>query len=266
MRNRHITNRRIQLTGMQRTPLTRGNKHWVSAVLTFTGGFVDIVGYIVVAQIFTANMTGNTIHIGQFAANLHKTEFLPPAIALFSFVFGLLIGRIIIEIGARRRIASIASWTLAVEGALLTATALIGRPYLHFGKIPPNAEVRYCLIALLATAMGIQNATLSKLGPLTIYTTFVTGTLTKFAQRFSLWLFRAYDLKEFSLRRAFADCEFRDSAFLLAIWVCYLLGAIAGGFADRGMALDALWIPLVIVALMIPLDQRYPMSLEEERE
>ncbi len=35
-------------------------------LLTTVGGFVDAVGYIALFEVFTANMSGNSIHIGMY--------------------------------------------------------------------------------------------------------------------------------------------------------------------------------------------------------
>ena len=42
--------------------------------------------------------------------------------------------------------------------------------------------------------MGLQTATLTRIGPLTIHTTFVTGMLNKFAQLLAHGMYHAYDL------------------------------------------------------------------------
>ena len=41
---------------------------WVALALTWIAGFVDMVGYLVLYRVFVANMTGNTIALGQIIA------------------------------------------------------------------------------------------------------------------------------------------------------------------------------------------------------
>lgn len=36
----------------------------MAVLLTFVAGWVDIVGYLAVYHLFTANMTGTTVHLG----------------------------------------------------------------------------------------------------------------------------------------------------------------------------------------------------------
>ena len=65
---------------------------------------------------------------------------------------------------------------------------------MHLGQIVDLQSPGYFgLVALLAFAMGVQAATLTHIGPLTIYTTFVTGTLAKFSEAFTRSLFWSYD-------------------------------------------------------------------------
>src|SRR5579883_891221 len=242
---------------MQRKkPLTRQGKHWIAIILTWVGGFVDVVAY----------MTGNSVHIGQFAVDVNRHEFIAPAIAVLAYVSGLIIARILIEIGARHHVASVATWTLLIEFLLLLIAVPVGTPFLRDGHVPSHSEIRYLLTAVLAFAMGTQTVTLTKVGPLTVYTTFVTGTLTKFAQRFSVWIFRVYDEREVSARGLVRDKDFRDSAFLAFIWISYVGGAAAGAILKKRLELSALLIPCFLLLPIMLLDQVRPMSLEEERE
>ena len=249
-----------------KTPLGSSGKRWVAAILTCVAGFVDVVGYITLFQVFTANMSGNSIHIGQFLVDRNFHDLFAPAIAVFSYVTALIAARVIIEIGARRHLASIATWTLLLEFILLITAVLAARPYVHDGRIPSSSSIRFLVTALLAFAMGSQTATLTKIGPLTVYTTFVTGTLTKFAQRLSIWTFRAYDQGRISFASLITDQDFRDSLFLLSIWFCYVVGAAIGAIFRKHFELDALLIPTMVIFALILLDQIRPMSLEEEKE
>ncbi len=87
----------------------------VALLLTFAAGYVDVVGYLGLYQVFTANMTGNTVH---FAINLLHSHWRDAVVAgsmIPIFVTGSIVGRPIIEVGARNRIRRIASLTLSIE-------------------------------------------------------------------------------------------------------------------------------------------------------
>ena len=242
----------------------------IALCLTGIGGFVDAVGYIALFQIFTANMSGNSIHLGMYLANLDWAGFLRPACAVVAYVSAMIVTRIAVQIAARKRIRSIASLTLSAEVVLLLLFAR-ARPEMHFGQIVDlRSPAYFALVALLAVAMGIQTATLTHIGPLTVYTTFVTGTLTKFAESFARALFWAYDHLQVAaktsdiVRLAPQQPDVRHAAFLAATWLCYLLGAASGAVAKYRWELRALYIPVVVLAAFVVIDQLYPVSLEEE--
>lgn len=50
------------------------------------------------------------------------------------------------------------------------------------------------ILSLFAGAMGIQTATLTRIGPLTVHTTFVTGRRNKLAQLVTRWIFLEHDI------------------------------------------------------------------------
>ncbi len=111
---------------------------------------------------------------------------------------------------------------------------------MHLGQIQDLHSTGYfALVALLAFAMGIQTATLTHIGPLTVYTTFVTGTLTKFAESLAQVLCWSHDHFRLSgklsdtVRRMPKQQEARNAAFLISIWLCYLTGAAIGILTKR---------------------------------
>jgi uncharacterized membrane protein YoaK (UPF0700 family) len=143
---------------------------------------------------------------------------------------------------------------------------------LHFGQIVDlHSPAYFALVALLAFAMGVQTATLTHIGPLTIYTTFVTGTLTKFSESFTRALFWAYD--HFRLTKHMSDIvgsvtrqpDARDAAFLLSVWLCYLCGAALGTAMKHRWELRALYAPALLLVAFVVVDQVYPVAIQEER-
>lgn len=209
-------------------------RHWpkmaVASVLTFASGLVDIVGYLGVFHLFTAHLTGTTVQLGHGLAARQLWQVWAAALIVSAFLAGSIAGRALIEMGSRNRIRRIASATLAVESILLVFVILVG---------PESSRAPYFGLALLAGAMGIQTATLTGIGPLTVHTTFVTGMLNKVAQLSAHILFRTYDFaKARSLPDAARKHQWHDiqmTLFLAAIWLCYVAGAIVEpGASTRG--------------------------------
>jgi uncharacterized membrane protein YoaK (UPF0700 family) len=251
--------------------LGAGHKVAIALCLTGIGGFVDAVGYIALFQIFTANMSGNSIHLGMYLADRDWWGFLRPACAVAAYVSAMVLTRIAVQVAGRNGIRSIASLTLAAEAALLLLFAQ-ATPAMHLGQIVDlHSPGYFALVALLAFAMGVQTATLTQIGTLTIYTTFVTGTLTKFAESFTRALFWAYD--RLRLTRQVSDIvrlvprqqDARDTAFLASVWFCYLAGAALGTIAKYRWELRALYIPAVALVAFVVIDQLHPVGTEEEK-
>jgi uncharacterized membrane protein YoaK (UPF0700 family) len=242
----------------------------VALSLTSVGGFVDAVGYIALFEVFTANMSGNSVHVGMYLGQRNWMELLRPLCAIVSYVVGMAVTRIAVEIAGRNGVRRIASFTLSAE-ALLLAIFAHARPAMHLGQIVDQQSTAYfALVALLAFAMGVQTATLTHIGALTVYTTFVTGTLTKLTESFTRVLFWSYDHVRESgsshiVRHALEQRDVREASMLAATWTFYVIGAAMGTILKIHLELRALYVPVVILLLFIPVDLARPIDSEEEQ-
>ena len=136
----------------------------IALSLTVVGGFVDAVGYIALFQVFTSNMSGNSVHVGMYLGQGKWSELLRPLCAIVSYVAGMAATRIAVGIAGRAGMRRIASFTLAAE-ALLLALFAHATPAMRLGQVVDLLSYSYfALVALLAFAMGIQTATLTHIG------------------------------------------------------------------------------------------------------
>ena len=233
----------------------------VALLLTFASGLVDIVGYLGIFHLFTAHLTGTTVHLGYSAASREWKDAASAAAIVVFFFLGSIFGRAVIQVGSRKRIRKIASVTLAVEGALLVLVA-------EKSAIFPLAP--HWPLAVLAAAMGIQTATLTGIGPLTVHTTFVTGMVNKTAQLISRIMFRAYDLRRQASASAAGRRDQKDEVemtlFLSGVWLCYIVGAAAGTWSFAFLGLRTLFIAVALLAIALITDQFRPLSVLEEIE
>ncbi len=242
----------------------------VALSLTSVGGFVDAVGYIALFEVFTANMSGNSVHVGMYLGQRNWMELLRPFCAIVSYVVGMALTRIAVGIAGRTGIRRIASFALAAE-ALLLAIFAHARPAMHLGQIVDQRSAAYfSLVALLAFAMGVQTATLTHVGALTIYTTFVTGTLTKLTESFTRALFWGYDHVRQSgsshiVRDALKHPDVQDASMLFATWTCYVIGAVIGTILKMRWELKALYVPVTILLAFIVIDVVRPIDFDEEQ-
>jgi uncharacterized membrane protein YoaK (UPF0700 family) len=144
--------------------------------LTFITGLVDAVSYLHLGKVFTANMTGNVVLLGFGIAGGYSLPVVAPIVSLVAFVVGAgLGGRLAEAIADRHRLHL--GITLGCEVILVVAAALLT----GLGTIRPNAVSGDMVIAILALAMGMRNATVRRIGVPDLTTTVLTQTLTGLA-------------------------------------------------------------------------------------
>jgi uncharacterized membrane protein YoaK (UPF0700 family) len=152
-------------------PLTRA-----LLALTFTTGLVDGASYLGLGHVFTANMTGNVVLLGFGIAGGYGLPVLAPIVSLLAFLVGAGAGGVL----AKRRAAIHAvhvKLALAIEVGLLAITTIFAAL-----KTPQiGALSGYLVIALLAFAMGVRNATVRRIAVPDLTTTVLTMTLTGLA-------------------------------------------------------------------------------------
>lgn len=241
-------------------------KSAIALWLTFVAGFVDIAGAITIYDIFSAHMTGTTVRLGEHLVQRNWNALGITGLVLASFVAGSLVGRIMVEAAARSNFRSVAAITLGCETVLLISGMLF---------VPPHPQTSFAAVALpllmLAAAMGFQTATLTRVGPLTVHTTFVTGMINKLCQLLSHWMFRTYDLlrvekqHELDLREARRKTA-RQARFIFSIWLLYVIGAICGTDAALHWHVRSFLVPACMLLVAISADLVQPLSIEEERE
>jgi uncharacterized membrane protein YoaK (UPF0700 family) len=154
-----------------RHPLTRA-----LLVLTFTTGLVDAVSYLGLGRVFSANMTGNVVLLGFGIAGSGGLPVVAPLVSLAAFLAGAVAGGVLAKRLGDRHPQHIAT-TLAIEVSLLGIAAVLAAVI----TIHPNAPSGDILIALLALAMGVRNATVRTLAIPDLTTTVLTMTLTAMA-------------------------------------------------------------------------------------
>ena len=145
-------------------------------VLTVLTGVVDAVSILSLGRVFVANMTGNVVFVGFALAGADGFSLSASLSALGGFLVGAAVGGAAVERLAAHRgrlVAVIASGELVLILLALFAAALAGS---H-----PDPAARDGIAALLALAMGAQNAAVRRLKVFDLTTTVLTMTLTGIA-------------------------------------------------------------------------------------
>lgn len=231
-------------------------------LLAAIAGFVDAVGYLSLHRVYTANMSGNSVAVGIQLGWQNWPELLRRFWPVVAFVAGMLFCRILVEIGARRKLRSIASVTILFEIGLLLPACLLNSPR-------PEQTL---YVGLLAVAMGIQNAAVTRVQSVSVHTGFVTGVLlnsiTELTKYFT-WLFDCVRSGSHSFGQAIAkspeQTPFHLALWLTFIWIAYVVGACCGTLGERALHFESLGAPILALLIVIAVDLRHPLAAEEER-
>ncbi len=237
-------------------PLTNLEKVNLAYAMTWAAGFIDLVGYVSLYGLYTSHMTGNTVAMARHVSELDWVGVVRRGWPIVTFVFGLMLGAFIYEAEKRRSIQVPFPPAIALE-ALLIAVFIAAGIGTHFkADIPPQPAGKFFLmVALLAVPMGIQNVVIRKVGGMNVYTTFVTGSLVKFAENLSEYLFWFRDRTRGRLRSRILKvlrvsprlATVQRAALTLGFWIIYLTGAVCGGFSIQRWRLLGMLAPVALL-------------------
>src|SRR3984885_11407500 len=155
-------------------------------LLTVLTGVVDAVSILSLGRVFVANMTGNVVFaafavVGAPGFSLSASLFALAGFLVGAYAGGALITRHAHDRGLLLRAGVLAE--LALAAVALAVAALSGGPGADHGTLGMaggafSAAVTDATAALLATALGVQNAVARKLAVPDLTTTVLTMTLT----------------------------------------------------------------------------------------
>jgi uncharacterized membrane protein YoaK (UPF0700 family) len=202
-----------------RHPLTR-----TLLALTFTTGLVDAVSYLGLGHVFTANMTGNIVLLGFGIAGAGGLPVLAPLVSLGAFLAGAAAGGVFGSRVAARQPRNL-SGALMIEASLIAIAAVLAAAL----DVRTGSLSGYAVIALLALAMGVRNATVRRIGVADMTTTVLTMTLTGLAAESPM-----------------AGGSGAGSTRRVAAVLTMLAGALAGALLLR----TSLFLPLALAAAL----------------
>jgi len=197
--------------------------------LALIAGYVDAFSLRAFAT-YVSFMSGNTTQIGVLTGQGKLFSALAPALAIVFFVAGSFAGTWLTQSGlrySRRLLFGLVSILLAVVIGLTQLGAL-------------DAAVG---IAILSSAMGMMNATLSKVGGEAVSLTFVTGDLSRVGSHLAL----AVQGAPLPDAQGPWDTQLRRAARLGIVWASFLAGAAFSAAAASHFGVLTLLPPLVIL-------------------
>jgi uncharacterized membrane protein YoaK (UPF0700 family) len=145
-------------------------------VLTATTGIVDAVSILSLGRVFVANMTGNVVFVGFALAGAKGFSLAASLFALGGFLLGAVGGGTALRHLEQNR-AELIRNTVGTELALVVISLVLAL----FAGVPVPSAYADVIALALATALGLQNASVRRLSVPDLTTTVLTMTLTGIA-------------------------------------------------------------------------------------
>jgi uncharacterized membrane protein YoaK (UPF0700 family) len=203
--------------------------------LGFLAGYVDTLGFLGLAGLFTAHVTGNFILIGAALADAGRGAVLLKFLAFPAFIGGVAMARILTVLAQRRQAAALRP-ALLLELALLLNFMACGMAIPDGGAAGPTPWQTMAAGLLGAAAMGVHSAIsrllLGHLAP----TSMMTGNVTQIV------------IDAVDLLRGAEDpgLKGRFGKFLWPL-LAFAGGCIAAAFAFHRFGFAALALPCLIL-------------------
>lgn len=241
----------------------------LAVALAFVGGYVDAVGFVALAHVFTGHITGNTVMLAIDVAEGTWSNIVRRLLAIVMFLAGMVLGAVLnahlVGRGMRSRFAP----AFAVEAVLITPLILSDGAFAHGAmQAARPGWTLYALVALAATALGLQNGTLRKVGSATVHTTYISGMVTTLMEGVIDRWFQRRDREAAGSSSpaatgptATATAAARGSLVMLAgIASSFAFGALTGVALYVSRGLDSLLIPFALLLVMAIIDARRPLA------
>ena len=159
----------------------------IAVALTFGSGANDVASFTRLGGVFTSVMTGNIVLWGLATAKQSVELASHTAVSIAGYIAGVAIGTWVAhgfkaashgkpadDEGRASVLPGHVNWTLS--GELILLAGFTAGWEITGGS--PAGWVQFCLLAVLAAAMGMQSSSVNEMGLASVSTTFLTGTLT----------------------------------------------------------------------------------------
>jgi uncharacterized membrane protein YoaK (UPF0700 family) len=241
--------------------------------MSWAAGFVDAVSWLVLYHVYTSHMTGNTASLALETARDEWQQAWHHGWVILPFFAGLLYSAATTKAARRHGFHSSFAIALVTELLLLFAFIVFGSHWLR-GRQPaiPGGLAGYLLLSLPAAAMGVQTVTVTRINGLRVYTTYLTGSLTKCSEAlvdYGFWLYdrtRTRNRKRFisAFRISLRQRSVQHALLTAGLWLGFFSGAVCGVIAENRFSLLALCAPMAVIAAAAAVDLVLPVAAADE--
>ncbi len=231
--------------------------------LAWVAGYTNIIAVLVCGHV-ASHVTGHASQLGQAAADGDWHLALFVGAILVAFFLGAVLSACATEIARWRGIRSVYVAPAALELALLAVFAQLVR--LHDPTQIESGAMLWWMTMVASIAMGLQNATITRISGGVVRTTHLTGVLTDLGlesvrRAMERLAVRAGKSQRDAATHSRADDEARWRLLLLAsIFGAFVFGSACGVFAFQAFAHWSMIPPMALLGWVIAVDIRRPIA------
>lgn len=237
----------------------------LAITLAWVAGCTNILTILTCGQV-TSHISGTASNLGRDVAEGAWEAAAYPLYLLIAFFFGAAASAVVTELGRRRGWESIYILPMAIEAVLLALFAL--GIEIHNPAYRETGIDLYWLTGLASLAMGLQNATITRISGGVVRTTHATGILTDLgieSVQFVLWAWdKRRDFPPGSARAIMHSVRAHPSARRLALLATiigsFTLGAGIGTVAFAYFPRFSMFPPVLFLLWVVYQDFRKPIS------
>jgi len=240
----------------------------LAVTLSWVAGYTNLLCLLVVAHP-TSHISGTASLVGQYLVepSRYAADIWPLAFILAAFLVGAGVSGVLTEVGRRRGWDSIYVLPIAVEALLLVGVAL--GIQLGSGPLVAGGPVLWMVLGCAAGAMGLQNATITRISAGVVRTTHVTGVVTDLGMETAQLLIYLWDHRRLGAphphhahRRHENPLSVTRLALLLSIFGSFVFGAALAALLFHHAATRALAVypPVLFLLWIIFIDSTRPIA------
>src|SRR6267142_6078030 len=238
-------------------------KSQLAISLSWIGGYTNIIMFLALGTL-VSNVTGTATYFAHSIAvsNFHRAAFF--GFLLFTFTAGAALSASMTESARRRGWRSKYMLPISLEALLLSLLSI----HLKYRVTIPSGLMLYEAAGLASLAMGLQNATITRISGAVVRTTHLTGIFTDLGLEGVQYLFWWGDnlakMKRERAGRLLKISRRHPSALrlllLLSIAGSFGFGVVAGTLVYTHWAPFSLLVPMYFLLWIVYQDWRKPIA------
>ena len=231
----------------------------LAVVLPAVAGAVNASGLLALG-VYTSHVTGHVSRVGDGLSNQNWLLVWKEGSLVLAFMVGVMISTALVEVAKTR--------TRARHAVPLLLEACILALYGTWAAWQTHETYKLTMTLLIALAMGIQNALVTRAFGAVVRTTHLTGVVTDIGIETTRLLFMLGSLRGttgepgFVRHRFFEDPQWAQLRTHLLVLGSFLIGAIMGPYGLRQIGQSAMSLLVLVLCALAGYDLFYGIKRE----